>query len=122
MPRLFNFLALGKQKEQQAKKWLIKQGIEIIAENHRCKGGEIDLIGLQLQTLIFFEVKYRKSADFGHPAEMVNAKKQQHIINCAQQFLQKHPKYQTLAMQFDVITFSADNQEPEWIRNAFQAW
>ncbi len=122
MSRLFDLLPIGKQKEQQAKKWLQKQGLKILSENYRCKGGEIDLIALRESTLIFFEVKFRKSTDYGHPAEMVNSKKQQHIIGCAQQYLIKHPQYQDLAMQFDVLTFTADQSAPEWIEDAFQSF
>ena len=114
---------MSHQKEQQAKHWLTQQGINIIAENFRCKGGEIDLIGLNTQSqLIFFEVKYRKQTNYGNPAETVNHQKQQRIIKCAQNYLLKHPQYQDSAMQFDVITFTAKQQTPEWIQNAFEAF
>lgn len=120
MASRFNLFNIGRAKEQQAKRWIKQQGISITHENFRCKGGEIDLIGLQNLQLIFFEVKYRKSDNYGHPAEMVNIQKQQHIIHCAQQFLLKNPKYQNYAMRFDVITFTADQTEPDWIQDAFQ--
>jgi len=125
MPKIAHFLAIGKQKEQQAKKWLNTQNVHIIAENYRCKGGEIDLIGVrqgQQKQLIFFEVKYRKSNHYGHPSEMVNHTKQTHIIHCAQHYLLTHPQYQDYPMQFDVITFTANQSHPDWIENAFQAW
>lgn len=122
MKSLFQHLKIGQQKEQQAKQWLKKQGFKIIAENYHCKGGEIDLIGLKDENLTFFEVKFRQSSNYGHPAEMVTYQKQQHIVHCAQTFLLKHPKHQERAMQFDVLTFSADQTEPDWIQNAFQAF
>ena len=122
MPSLFCLLPTGKQKEQHAKKWLQQQGFKIVAENYNCKGGEIDLIGERHQGLTFFEVKYRKSSDYGHPAEMVNLKKQPHIVHCAQLFLQKHPQYQDYGLQFDVITFTGSQQTPHWIENAFEAF
>jgi putative endonuclease len=121
MPVFSNLLSVGHQKEQQAKKWLIQQGINIIAENFHCKGGEIDLIGLDATgLLIFFEVKYRKQTAFGHPAETVTSQKQKRIIHCAQNYLAKNPNYQDLAMQFDVITFTAKDKTPQWIQNAFE--
>ena len=122
MVMLKKLLSIGRQKEQQAKNWLQKQGFTIIAENYHCKGGEIDLIGTTQQQLIFFEVKYRKSNHYGHPAEMVNQKKQQHITHCAQQFLQKHPQYLNYQLQFDVLTFSGNQVQPDWIKNAFEAF
>ena len=102
---------------------MAKQGIRIITENFRCKGGEIDLIGLDRQSqLIFFEVKYRKQTAYGHPSETVTNQKQHHIIHCAQTYLLKHPQYQDYAMQFDVLTYTANQEEPEWIQNAFEAF
>lgn len=112
---------IGQRKEQQASTWLTSKGIEIIAKNYLCKGGEIDLIGLdnRQNRLIFFEVKYRKNAHFGHPTEMITAKQQQRLLRCAERFLQTHPQYQNHPMQFDVLTFLADQSEPEQIENAF---
>jgi len=120
MSRLKGFLSIGHKKEQQAKQWLLKQGIKIVAENFRCKGGEIDLIGTSNNTLIFFEVKYRSKTHYGHPAEMVTYQKQQRIILCAQQFLLKNSQFDSFDMQFDVMTFIAQQTEPQWIENAFQ--
>jgi putative endonuclease len=127
-------LTQGQQKERQARAWLEKNHIKIIAQNFHCRGGEIDLIGLSEHTnllnpnpsgkttrIIFFEVKYRKNSLYGHPAEFVTLKKQQRIVRCAQTFLLKHPDLATLPMQFDVITFEGQQTTPEWIEDAFGA-
>lgn len=112
---------IGQQKEQQAADWLRFQGIEILAENYHCRGGEIDLIGFKPSSnqLIFFEVKYRKSTEYGHPAEFVTPQQQQRIIRCAEFFLLKHPAYQNARMQFDVLTFVDQQSQPQRIENAF---
>ena len=115
---------IGQRKEHQAAIWLKSQAIEIIAHNYLCKGGEIDLIGVEKnqQTnqprLVFFEVKYRKSTAFGHPSEMVSPQQQQRLLRCAQRFLQAHPQYQDYPMQFDVLTFLDKQAKPERIKNA----
>lgn len=119
MAKFSNWSSIGQQKEQQAKLWLQRKHIQIIADNFRCKGGEIDLIGLSNDELIFFEVKYRKQNNYGHPAEFVTASKQQKLIHAAQTYLLKHPQYQNHAMRFDVITFEGEDTEPNWIENAF---
>lgn len=112
----------GKVAEQAAAIWLKQQGLTLLQQNYRCKGGEIDLIGLDGdQTLVFIEVKARKNQHFGHPAEAVDARKQKHLILCAQVFLQKHPQYQHHAMRFDILSLT-DNQTPEWLKNAFGAY
>ena len=118
---------LGQQKEQQAKSWLEQQHIEIIAQNYHCRGGEIDLIGLSKTSknvparLIFFEVKYRKNSQYGHPSEFVTPQKQQRLLLCAQHFLLKNPNFSDYPMQFDVITFEGAQRIPEWIEDAFGA-
>ncbi len=110
----------GQQKEQLAAQWLQQQGIQLLEQNFRIKGGEIDLIGLDpQQTLIFFEVKYRQSVRYGHASEFVSVQKQKRLIKSAQVFLLKHPQYQNHPQRFDVITFEAHQTEPTWIQNAF---
>ena len=112
---------IGQHKEHQAAKWLDQKNITIIQQNYLCKGGEIDLIGVEQKPhrLVFFEVKYRKNAAFGHPAEMITVQQQRRLIRCAQRFLQKYPQYQNYPMQFDVLTFLNKQAEPERIENAF---
>ncbi|WP_319557290.1 YraN family protein [Thiomicrorhabdus sp.] len=111
--------AIGKRKENQAQKWLSKQGLKCVEENFRCRGGEIDLICRHDDYLVFIEVKYRKNLDHGHPSEFVTAGKQGKIRHCAEVFLQSHAEYQSCPMRFDVITFSGNDTQPEWIQNAF---
>ncbi|KUJ75922.1 hypothetical protein AVO42_11660 [Thiomicrospira sp. XS5] len=111
----------GRQAEQNAKHWLNQHGIQILAENHRCKGGEIDLIGLDTDnTLIFIEVKARQNRNYGHATEFVDARKQQRIRRCAEAFLLQHSDYQNHAMRFDVLAFHDNTSDaPEWLQNAF---
>lgn len=111
---------MGQQKEHQAEVWLKTQAIHIIAQNFRCKGGEIDLIGLDpSHTLIFFEVKYRRNTSYGSASEFVTPQKQQRLIQCAQTYLQKHPNYQAYNMRFDVLSFEDNQTQPEWLQDAF---
>jgi len=110
----------GQQKEQLAAQWLQQQGIQLLEQNFRIKGGEIDLIGLDAQkTLIFFEVTYRQSVQYGYASEFVSTQKQARLIKCAQVYLIKHPHYQNQPQRFDVITFEAQQTQPNWIQNAF---
>lgn len=114
---------IGQQKEQQAAQFLQKQGIKPIMQNFRCdryRKGEIDLIGLDkvTKTLVFFEIKYRKNSNHGHPSEFVTPAQQQRIRRCAEVFLQSHPEYQNHDCRFDVISITGE-QAPEWIQNAF---
>lgn len=115
-------LRQGQQHEQLAQLFLRQQSHKILAQNFFCKGGELDLVTLDNQTLVFVEVKYRANANHGHPSEFVSATKQQRLQHCAQVFLQRHPQYQQHTMRFDVLSFLADNPTPQWLKNAFGGW
>lgn len=111
---------LGHQYEQKAKAYLQAQGLTCIAENFSCKTGEIDLIALGQDTLIFIEVKYRKNSNYGHAAEFITPQKQLRLQRCAQRFLHTQPRYQNMMMRFDALLITGD--QIEWIRNAFGGW
>lgn len=113
---------IGQAYEQRAETFLQKQGIKIIARNFYCKGGELDLVGLDHGCLVFIEVKYRQNPNFGHPHEFVNSQKQQRLYHCAQNFLLKNPDFQSLTMRFDVISFLNNQPQPDWTKNAFGSW
>ena len=108
---------IGDQAESTAEKFLVTKNVKIIEQNYRIKAGEIDLIADDKGTIVFIEVKYRKSNNFGQPFETVTRSKQQKIIRTAQSYLQKHPKLANKACRFDVI--SIHNQDINWIQNAF---
>ena len=59
----------GTRKEELAADFLTRRGVKILERNFRCRQGEIDLIGMDGQYLVFVEVKYRKTARNGMPAE-----------------------------------------------------
>ncbi|MBN2646195.1 MAG: YraN family protein [Thiotrichales bacterium] len=113
---------IGQQKEQQASDWLQQQQLQILARNFRCdryRKGEIDLIALDRdKVLVFFEIKYRKDTEYGHPLEFIHAAQQQRIRRCAEVFLLKHPEYQDCDCRFDVVFFCGQNPA-EWLQNAF---
>ncbi|HBQ44383.1 MAG TPA: YraN family protein [Thiomicrospira sp.] len=110
----------GQQKEQEAVIWLKKQAVKIIATNFRCKGGEIDIIGIdKQQTLIFFEVKFRQATTHGFASEFIDQSKQQKIIRCAQFFLLKNAKYENFNMRFDSLSFQAKQSKPDWLKDVF---
>jgi len=79
--------------ERAATKYLLKLGYQIVAQNFRCRFGEVDIIAQELNhTLVFTEVKTRKSLSYGYPSEAVNHKKQHHILNTSQYFLKYYQK------------------------------
>jgi putative endonuclease len=107
---------IGANAEQFAINWLKRSGFTIIAHNFRGRWGEIDIIGTKLCTIVFCEVKYRKSSRYGSSAASVSRKKQGKLAMTAQQFLSQHPEYSNCTKRFDVIALG---DQRRWIEGAF---
>ena len=117
---------MGQQAEHAALNFLKQQGLTFIARNYRCRAGEIDLIMLDQQSLVFIEVRYRRSPKFGSSAESVNASKQEKLIRCASHYLLHESNSEPPACRFDVIAIYPSDRgksslQFDWIKNAFQA-
>ena len=113
--------ALGKSGEEIALHYLENKKYKIIARGFRLFRGEIDIIAYDRKTLVFVEVKTRKSRDFGFPEESVTPSKQQQIRKIAHGFLVKN-NLQDVECRFDVISLSFNENEGysvRHIKNAF---
>lgn len=111
-------IAIGARGEQLAEAFLEQQGVEIIARNVHSRFGEIDLIGKEGETLLFIEVKFRKSAQFGSPLESVTLQKQARFLKTVEEYLQKSPTDGPLRIDVIGITGYTD-PKIEWVKNAF---
>jgi putative endonuclease len=95
-------LRLGALGEDVAADALRKGGYRIVARNHRCRRGEVDLIAEKGELLVFVEVRTRATAAFGGPEETVDARKQRRVIAAARDFLAQR-RGPAKAARFDVI-------------------
>lgn len=117
---------LGATAENAAARFLQAQGYGIVAQNFNSPYGEIDVIAVKDQLLLFVEVRHRKAKAQVSAAESVTLAKQRKIIRTAEFFLQQvqASSYQHFNMRFDVITSSlstASQRKLEWIEGAFYA-
>ncbi len=80
-------ITLGKSGEDLACLELRRRGYAIVARRYRTRAGEIDIVARDGGTLVFVEVKTRRSLRFGHPAEAVTARKQAKIRAMACDYL-----------------------------------
>lgn len=116
--------ALGRLGEAAARAHLERRGVRIITANFTCPAGEIDLVGRKRGTLIFVEVKTRRSAAFGPPHLAVHQRKQRQIVRAAEWYLAEQ-RLGDVACRFDVVavTFSEDEGAPriDWVQDAFPA-
>ena len=101
---------LGDRGESCAAHYLGAQGYRILAQKYRTKIGEIDLIAKDRDTLVFVEVKTRRSVRCGLPAEAVNYRKQRKIIQTAMWYLREKRMDQT-PCRFDIVEVYAAGSE-----------
>lgn len=78
----------GRLGEDYAVDYLIKKGCHIITRNFNTRFGELDIIALEGNSLLFIEVKTRRSTSYGYPREAVNYQKQDKIKSIASFYLQ----------------------------------
>ncbi|NBU32197.1 MAG: YraN family protein [Actinobacteria bacterium] len=97
---------LGAFGEQLAAEYLVDQGFVILARNWRSNSGELDIVALTEHTLVFCEVKTRRSTSRGFPAEAVTPAKLTHLRAAALNWLCEH-KVSHHSMRFDVIAILA---------------
>ncbi len=107
----------GDSAENLAAAFLRRQGLKIVARNYRCRFGEIDLIVESGATLVFVEVRARKSEDFGGPAESITAAKRRRLVAAARHYLAAAGR--DCPSRFDVVLLRGEQPEIEWIANAF---
>lgn len=111
--------AKGQHFEQQAERWLQKQGLTAVARNVRFRGGELDLVMRDGEQWVFIEVKYRSRQDFGGAAHAISAAQQQRLWHSARRYLHDQGVNEwDCSCRFDVIFFQGEG-EPVWLRDAF---
>src|SRR5213082_2286516 len=119
---LSEHLRLGTRGEKLACAFLRRGGYKILYRNFRGRrGGEVDIVCRDGDTLVFVEVKTRTGADFGRPLEAVNAAKRKLISRGALAWLQLLDNPDIL-FRFDVveIVLVAEKPRVELLRDAFR--
>ncbi len=104
--------------EDMAAAYLIQHGHRVLEKNWRQKCGEIDIISVDKDMLVFTEVKQRKSDSYGRPAEFVTKDKQRKLRNTANIYIMK--KHYKGNARFDVVeVLGEEKPEINHIKNAF---
>jgi putative endonuclease len=111
----------GEKGEALAVRRLKKAGYKIIETNYRNRLGEIDIIAKENDTIVFVEVKSRRSVHFGNPKQAVTLQKQKKISMVALYYL-KAMGLNSARARFDVVTVISNRDTPqvEIIKNAFE--
>ncbi len=112
---------LGVFGEEHAALYLEDLGYRILTRNYRSRYGEIDIIAEKDKTIVFIEVKARRSYLYGEPKDSIHIRKQKKLIQTAMIFLQEN-EWEDCDCRFDVIevTFLPNGAiRPYHIENAF---
>ena len=113
----------GDAAESAACAHLLKHGLTLEQRNYRSPYGEIDLVMREREALVFVEVRFRASSQFGAAAETVDARKQAKLRATAEHYLQHAPKASNKPCRFDIVAISGDetgDKKLHWLRDAFQ--
>jgi len=113
--------AVGRYGERVAVDYLITQGMRLIERNWRCSAGEVDAILREGDTIVFAEVKTRRSVRFGTPADAVGWAKQTRLRRLAAIWLAQSDISAT-EVRFDLVSVRpqpAGAADVEHLRGAF---
>lgn len=110
---------LGKNGEDLAIDFLLKNGYEIIARNYTYQKAEVDIIAQKENTLAVVEVKTRTSADFGDPQQFLKPKQIQRIVKAVDEFINSNDM--DVEVRFDIIAIVLNKKgmSLEHLENAF---
>ncbi len=118
-----NTRTLGNNAEQLAFQFLRRHGLKPVSRNFRCRLGEIDLIMLAGECLVFIEVRYRAPNRFSRATLTIDRRKQHKLTKAAAMFLASSPFYQRHCTRFDVVGVDRDVNNRisiEWLADAFR--
>jgi putative endonuclease len=113
----------GQSGEDIAARHLEGKGLAIVARNYRCRGGELDLVARDADgTVVFVEVKERRTGTHGRGLEAVGPGKRKRLLRAAQHYASRHGLFEA-ALRFDVVSVDWDKDTPRvrWERGAFDS-
>jgi len=112
----------GTQFELIAAAWLRLRGLRLVERNYRCKLGELDLVMLDDELLVFVEVRYRAGSNYGSALDTIDHRKRQRLWRAAQHYLLvRQREHGWRACRFDVLGINSSGRGYvfNWLTNVF---
>ena len=109
----------GARAEALAAAFLVRRGLAVLERNHRCRGGEVDLVCKDGTAVVFVEVRLRSTAGHGGAAGSITPAKRRRLILAARHWLAGRPE---CPCRFDAVLLDRlDADAIEWVKDAFSA-
>ena len=103
-------LDIGGEAEARAIDLLLEHDYEIVERNYRCNVGELDIVAIDGDTLVFVEVRSRADDEHGHAVESISRRKRRLVTRAAEVYLaHRRPDFDEL--RFDVVAINGDDAE-----------
>lgn len=112
---------VGNLGEDMAAEYLEKQGYMIFKRNYSNRYGEVDIIAIKDEFLVFVEVKARKNRMFGNPQDAVDDEKIRHIVDVSDGFM-REMNWSDITVRFDIVEIVFDENYINYIENAFYSY
>lgn len=111
--------APGPLAEELAARFLVGRGLKLLTRNHRCRGGEVDLILKDGATVVFVEVRLRSDADHGGAGASITPAKRKRLVKAARHWLAGKAE---CPCRFDCVLFERPEADSlQWLKGAFDA-
>ena len=112
---------LGDEAEHFATQYLVRHGLQLLEKNVNFRVGELDIVMQDKDSLVFVEVRRRKSNQFGGALESITAVKQKRLTKAALAYLQRKKLMDKVACRFDLVAVTENNGqlEAQWLKNIF---
>ncbi|MDE0008157.1 MAG: YraN family protein [Gammaproteobacteria bacterium] len=110
----------GRRMERSAERMLRRRGLRTLARNYERRTGELDLVMLDGETLVFVEVRFRGTGAWTSGIGSIDPGKRQRIARTAELYRRDHPEHRLRGVRFDVVSGSKPSYriQWDWIRNA----
>ncbi len=112
---------VGNLGEDMAAEYLEKKGYMIFKRNYSNRYGEVDIIAIKDEFLVFVEVKARKNRRFGNPQDAVDDEKIRHIVDVSDGFM-REMNWSDITVRFDIVEIVFDENYINHIENAFYSY
>ncbi|HQX62596.1 MAG TPA: YraN family protein [Thermomicrobiales bacterium] len=96
----------GAAGEEYVAGWLSRQGYRVIGRNVRYRGGELDIVAVDGDELVFVEVRVRTGLRYGSAAESVDARKLATLMRTAEQYRERQPDVAEMIWRVDLVAIT----------------